>query len=166
MIVAFIIIIISCILEWLGIEAIDPIEYCIESWPITHGRLFYSVGSMLIQYVLPFALLFILNTRLTRTIKTRNVKRTANIQTAEIRALSARKTRTNTRLLKSIIYIFLISWFPLNLVNLVSDLFFPFSTDKGFRITFAVCHIIGTAQHYYNHTHTHNRWRAERVWVW
>lgn len=133
----------SHIIFCLGIEAIDPIEFCIEMWPIAHGRVYYSVGSMIIQYVLPFALLYFLNTRLTHTIKTRNVKRTANIQTAEIKALSAKKTRTNTRLLKSIIYIFLISWFPINLVNLVTDLFDPFRSDESFRITFAVCHIIG-----------------------
>ena len=41
-------------LEW-----IDSIEYCIEKWPIEHGRAIYSVITMVFQYVIPILIVSI-----------------------------------------------------------------------------------------------------------
>lgn len=43
-----------------------------------------------------------------------------------------------------IIIIIIIIRLPLNALNVICDLKFPFENDSTFRITFAVCHMAGT----------------------
>ncbi|GIY87757.1 neuropeptide F receptor [Caerostris extrusa] len=39
--------------------------------------------------------------------------------------------------------IFGLSWLPLNILNVVSDFFYPFSDNSTFRLVFACCHMAG-----------------------
>lgn len=34
-------------------EAIPSLDFCIENWPIEHGRAYYSIFSLIFQYTLP-----------------------------------------------------------------------------------------------------------------
>lgn len=127
----------------IGIKEIDPIKYCIEKWPITHGRFYYSVFSMLIQYFVPITIVSVVYTRLCIKLRSRTMRRTSTTQLPNLRNRLQRRARRTNMLLISIALIFCISWLPLNALNVICDLKFPFENDSTFRITFAVCHMAG-----------------------
>lgn len=93
-----------------GIKEIDPIKYCIEKWPITHGRFYYSVFSMLIQYFVPITIVSVVYTRLCIKLRSRTMRRTSTTQLPNLRNRLQRRARRTNMLLISIALIFCISW--------------------------------------------------------
>ncbi|OTF82058.1 neuropeptide F receptor-like protein, partial [Euroglyphus maynei] len=126
--------------HYIGMGPIHTINFCIEKWPIENGRAYYSVLSMLIQYVGPIIIVSVVYARLCIKLRSRTLRRTSTTQLPKLRTRLQRRTRKTNLLLISIALIFFISWLPLNVLNIVADFFFPVS---AFRITFAICHMFG-----------------------
>ena len=125
-----------------GIPELDPLTFCVEIWPIKHGRLYYSIMSMLIQYLVPITIVSVVYTRLGLRLQTRALRRTSTTALPKLRTrLQARARRTNL-LLVAIALVFCASWLPLNLLNIIADVA-ELPSDQTFRITFAICHIAG-----------------------
>ncbi len=118
-------------------------NYCVERWPINHGRGYYSVFSMVFQYVLPIIIVSVVYTRLCMKSRTRAIRRTSATQLPKLMSRLEENTRITNSLLISIALIFCISWLPLNVINIVADFWFPFKSDQTFRIVFALCHMAG-----------------------
>lgn len=125
-------------LPWL-----KSVNYCVERWPITHGRGYYSVFSMVFQYVLPITIVTVVYTRLCIKLRTRAVRRFSTTALPKAKSRLKKRTRKTNLLLISIALIFCISWLPLNLINIIADFCFPFNNDQSFRIVFAICHMAG-----------------------
>ncbi|KAH9515873.1 Neuropeptide Y receptor [Dermatophagoides farinae] len=126
--------------HYIGMGPIHTINFCIEKWPIDNGRAYYSVLSMLIQYVGPIIIVSVVYARLCIKLRSRTLRRTSTTQLPKLRTRLQRRMRKTNLLLISIALIFFISWLPLNVLNIVADFFFPVS---AFRITFAICHMFG-----------------------
>ncbi|CAG2174670.1 unnamed protein product [Oppiella nova] len=124
----------------LNLPWLKSVNFCVERWPIAHGRGYYSVFSM---YVLPILIVSIVYTRLCLKLKTRAIRRTSTTQLPKLKSRLKKRTRKTNSLLISIALIFCISWLPLNLINIIADFCFPFKSDKTFRIVFAICHMAG-----------------------
>jgi len=125
------------------IQWLESVNFCIEKWPIPHGRGYYSVFSMLFQYVFPIIIVSVVYTRLCMKLRTRAIRRTSTTQLPKLKSRLKKRTRKTNSLLISIALIFCISWLPLNLINIVADFCFPFKSDETFRIVFAICHMAG-----------------------
>ncbi|GIX73185.1 neuropeptide F receptor [Caerostris darwini] len=123
-------------LPWL-----KSVDYCIERWPIEHGRGFYSAFSMFFQYLLPIFIVSIAYARICRKLKCRMVAKGTKLQ--EKQARDKKRVKKTNLLLVSISLIFGLSWLPLNILNVVSDFFYPFSDNSTFRLVFACCHMAG-----------------------
>lgn len=78
-----------------------------------------------------------------RKLKHRMKKATKSTQLDDKRQANKKRIRKTNILLFSIAIIFGISWLPLNILNIVVDLFYPFEDSSKFRICFAICHMIG-----------------------
>ncbi|XP_076363829.1 neuropeptide F receptor-like [Tachypleus tridentatus] len=120
-----------------GLPWLDSVDYCLERWPIKNGRFIYSVFSMVFQYALPILIVTVAYARICRKLRQRIVNRGSMMENKQ-----QRMKKTNT-LLISIALIFGISWLPLNILNVVTDFYYPFQDDSVFRIVFACCHMIG-----------------------
>ncbi|KAG8231811.1 hypothetical protein J437_LFUL012640 [Ladona fulva] len=152
------------------------IAYCLEDWPVDHGRAYYSLFSLLFQYVLPIITVSVAYSRICKKLRYRynhsagavgsvcigsstasGVSGGATKGTTVTTAASAlakgsqrrkkeeekRRRRTNS-LLVSIALIFCVSWLPLNIYNLVVDLWNPFGEDRQtMMVIYAVCHMAG-----------------------
>ncbi|XP_037091343.1 neuropeptide F receptor-like [Pollicipes pollicipes] len=121
----------------------DSFGYCIEAWTVESGRAYYSVFSMVCQYVVPIITVSIAYARITRKLRFR-LSALAN-RTSSLREGRQQRTRRTHTLLVAIALIYAVSWIPLNICNLVSD-FISYSTSgalEQMRIAFAVCHMIG-----------------------
>ncbi|XP_062561343.1 neuropeptide F receptor [Armigeres subalbatus] len=129
---------------------IDYISYCIEDWPMARGRVYYSVFTLCVQYVLPILIVSIAYLRIYVKLKHRLVVTTTTVSTnasskdsqpVRERERGRRMQRTNY-LLISIALIFGISWLPLNLFNLFADLYLDGITQQ-IMVAYAICHMMG-----------------------
>lgn len=124
---------------------IDTVAYCIEEWPIPHGRAYYSAFSLFIQYLLPILIVTAAYSRIYGKLRNRIQIGVMTTDTLRDRKLqrSRRMRRTNC-LLISIAVIFGISWLPLNLFNLFSDIYLSHHpVNQQILVSYAVCHMIG-----------------------
>jgi neuropeptide Y receptor len=133
---------------------IEYIAYCLEEWPVEHGRAYYSLFSLVVQYVLPIITVSVAYSRICRKLRYRYVNSSAVGSSAKNKCCTSstnrrkpksdkRMKRTNS-LLVSISLIFCISWLPLNIFNLVVDYWNPFGEDRqSMMIWYAVCHMMG-----------------------
>lgn len=124
---------------------IDTVAYCVEDWPIEHGRAYYSAFSLFIQYLLPILIVSAAYSRIYGKLRNRIQIGVITSETLRDRKLqrSRRMRRTNC-LLISIAVIFGISWLPLNLFNLFSDIYlYQHPLNQTILVAYAVCHMIG-----------------------
>ncbi|GFG31924.1 hypothetical protein Cfor_08080 [Coptotermes formosanus] len=133
---------------------LEYVAYCLEEWPVEHGRAYYSLFSLVVQYVLPIITVSVAYSRICRKLRYRYVHSSALGSSSKNKGCTAstnkrkpkddrRMKRTNS-LLVSISLIFCISWLPLNIFNLVVDYWNPFGEDRQcMMIWYAVCHMMG-----------------------
>lgn len=117
-------------------------SYCLESWSMEHGSAYYSIFSMICQYLVPIITVSVAYARITRKLRFRMSSMARHTSSRGGRERRARRTHT---LLVSIALIYALSWIPLNICNLASEFV---SYDDGdalerIRIVYAVCHMIG-----------------------
>lgn len=124
---------------------ISSISYCIEDWPVEHGRAYYSAFSLCFQYLVPILIVSAAYCRIYGKLRNRIQIGVMTSDTLRDRKLqrSRRMRRTNC-LLISIAVIFGISWLPLNLYNLLTDISMSKSSTSTLEVMkYAVCHMIG-----------------------
>ncbi|XP_042213029.1 neuropeptide F receptor-like [Homarus americanus] len=124
-----------------NLPGIEVVRFCFEDWPFEHGRAYYSVFVILVQYCLPILTVSIAYARICNKLKYRMTN--ASSRSARSRKEDLRMKKTNT-LLVSISLIFCLSWLPLNLYNVIVDLHNPFGEDtESMLIVYSVCHMAG-----------------------
>uniref|UniRef100_A0A6P7FAM2 Neuropeptide F receptor n=1 Tax=Diabrotica virgifera virgifera TaxID=50390 RepID=A0A6P7FAM2_DIAVI len=121
------------------------INFCIENWPVEHGRAYYSIFSLIFQYTLPIIIVSAAYVRISYKLRNRFASGfTSDEGHGNRRELRGRRLHRTNLLLGSIAVIFCISWLPLNVFNLVADLSANASfTSQPMMICYAVCHMMG-----------------------
>lgn len=145
---------------------IHDVVYCVEDWPMQHGRAYYSAFSLFIQYLLPIMIVSAAYTSIysklrsriqiggtattsltTTTATTTNQHMQSNVvddAQRERKLQRSRRMRRTNCLLCSIAVIFGVSWLPLNLYNLFADVFMTgVAPTQPMLIAYAVCHMMG-----------------------
>lgn len=126
-------------LEALGIK---EVSYCIEDWPVNHGRFYYSIFSLCVQYLVPILIVSMAYFGIYHKLKNRiTVVTTVHSSTQRKTERGRRMKRTNC-LLISIAVIFGVSWLPLNFFNLYADMQ-KSAVTQSMLVTYAICHMIG-----------------------
>lgn len=127
---------------------LEYISYCLEDWPVEHGRAYYSIFSLVFQYLLPIITVTTAYSRICHKLQYRYVN--TSVSKGKPQGSMIRKSKDDRRakrtnsLLYSIALIFCISWLPLNIINLVMDLWYPFvGHEQTMIICYAICHMIG-----------------------
>lgn len=122
---------------------IDSVVYCIEDWPILHGRAYYSAFSLFVQYLLPILIVSAAYLRIYLKLRNRIPISVSDTITDRNIERERRLKKTNC-LLISIAVIFGISWLPLNIINLFADIYLSKNpTTQQFLVAYAVCHMMG-----------------------
>nr|XP_053630402.1 neuropeptide F receptor-like [Cherax quadricarinatus] len=124
-----------------NLPGIEVVTYCFEDWPLAHGRAYYSILVIVVQYCLPILTVSVAYARICNKLKYRMTNACSSSARSKKEDLRMRKTNT---LLVSIALIFCLSWLPLNLYNVVVDLHNPFGEDtESMLIVYSVCHMAG-----------------------
>lgn len=112
-----------------------------------HGRAFYSGFSLFVQYLLPILVVSAAYLRIYLKLKgRRNIQQAnkGNNKESERDKERERRMKRTNYLLTSIAVIFGISWLPLNLYNLYSDIYLKdYTLTPHQLIVYAVCHMMG-----------------------
>lgn len=120
---------------------LEILAYCIEDWPIEHGRGIYSGVCLLLQYVVPIITVSVAYSQICRKLQYRHVA--ARASTSRRRSRDDRRRRTNS-LLVAIAVVYCLSWLPLNVFNIIQDFQNLFGEDyHTMMVVYAVCHMAG-----------------------
>ncbi|XP_064550753.1 neuropeptide F receptor isoform X3 [Drosophila montana] len=128
------------VLQRLGVP--HRISYCIEDWPLSDGRFYYSIFSLCVQYLVPILIVSVAYFGIYNKLKSRITVVTVQSSSQRKVERGRRMKRTN-RLLISIAIIFGVSWLPLNFFNLYADLQHPSAVTQRMLVAYAICHMIG-----------------------
>jgi len=125
------------------------ITYCVEEWKNSESknstgledpgtqRIYYSIFSMAMQYVIPFVIMASIYLKIFYYLKTYRIVR------AEKPEDKQRARRTNVMLF-TISMVFCVAWLPLNLIGVLLDRFDLFGDNVEMAyLTFVACHLIG-----------------------
>ncbi|XP_076066964.1 neuropeptide F receptor-like [Oratosquilla oratoria] len=130
----------------INLPNLKSVDFCFEDWPTPHGRGFYSLFVILLQYCVPILTVSTAYAKIYKKLKYRMPRRTSTKnerRKSTERQEDNRRRRTNI-LLVSIALIFGLSWLPLNLFNVIVDFHNPFEDNTQMMvIIYAVCHMIG-----------------------
>ncbi|XP_030370155.1 neuropeptide F receptor [Scaptodrosophila lebanonensis] len=127
------------LLQRIGFQ--DTLSFCIEDWPLNHGRFYYSIFSLCVQYLVPILIVSVAYFGIYNKLKNRITVVTVQASTQRKVERGRRMKRTNC-LLISIAIIFGVSWLPLNFFNLYADMRRSVVT-QGMLVAYAICHMIG-----------------------
>ncbi|XP_017779589.1 PREDICTED: neuropeptide F receptor-like [Nicrophorus vespilloides] len=127
------------------------VNYCYEEWPPFLDRYVYSVFSLVVQYIIPILTVSAAYFRILYKLKYRFAAGFVDDAQNSRRQLRGRRLQRTNFLLVSIAVIFLLSWLPLNLYNLIADICktYNFNTET-MKIVYAVCHMMGMSSACWN----------------
>ncbi|KAH8382486.1 hypothetical protein KR009_003762, partial [Drosophila setifemur] len=127
------------LLQQLGLQ--DTIPFCIEDWPSSNGRFYYSIFSLCVQYLVPILIVSVAYFGIYNKLKSRITVVTVQASSQRKMERGRRMKRTNC-LLISIAIIFGVSWLPLNFYNLYADMR-QSPVTQNMLVAYAICHMIG-----------------------
>ncbi|XP_057328359.1 prolactin-releasing peptide receptor-like [Microplitis mediator] len=128
---------------------LEKYQYCEENWPTDQFRLLFSVITCIFQFVIPFLLIafcyICVSIKLNDRAKSKPGSKTSRREEAD----RERKKRTN-RMLIAMVTIFGVCWMPLNINNILDDIY-DFSTNWSYYyLCFFIVHCIAMSSTCYN----------------
>ena len=123
------------------------VSYCIEQWPSEDFKTIFSIVTPILQFLIPFIIISLCYVRISIKLNERGKPGQKSSKREE--ADRERKRRTN-RMLISMVSIFGISWFPVNIINFTSD-FYPEAEEWiYFNLCFFASHVLAMSSTCYN----------------
>lgn len=123
-------------------DAWSHVVYCVEDWSYGEEsdpkhRIYYSIFSMAMQYVIPFVSMASIYLRIFYYLKTYRIVRPEKPEDKQ-------KARRTNVMLFSISMVFCVAWLPLNLIGILLDAETNlFGDDTELMIlTFIACHLV------------------------
>ncbi|XP_057366898.1 prolactin-releasing peptide receptor-like [Daphnia carinata] len=137
---------------FVDIRVIGNVTYCEESWTLDSDRQIYGAVTSVMQFVVPFVIMAFAYTKVSLKLADRSREK-AKIRLRSCRGEELdreRKRRTN-RMLIAMVTIFGASWMPLNLINLLNDLYAEsMAWWKYYNLAFFLAHTIAMSSTCYN----------------
>ena len=124
---------------------------CSEKWPRTQARQFFTVTSLVLQYIVPCSIITFCYTMVSLALKKRvKVKIGSGCRTRERDELETKRKKRTNNMLIAMVTIFVCCWLPLNIVHLVRE--YERSVDDWFyfTLTFFISHVIAMSSTIYN----------------
>lgn len=123
--------------------------YCDERWPTEETRKTFAIGTTIVQFVIPFIIITFCYVRVCGKLWHRANTIPGNVSARREEQERERTRRTNGMLI-SMVVIFVISWLPLNIHNLLMDFFAEASQWQYQQTTFLFVHAAAMSSACYN----------------
>lgn len=124
---------------------------CHEEWPKATARQFFTVISLILQYIVPCSIISFCYTKVSMKLHTRARARIGTgTRTADRDELEMRRKRRTNKMLIAMVAIFVCCWLPLNLVHLTIEYNSELQHGKYFLLVFFIAHVIAMSSTIYN----------------
>lgn len=123
--------------------------YCEEYWPTDDARQIFSFFTTAMQFVVPFFIMTFCYISVSLRLNDRARSKPGSKSSKKEEADRERKRRTN-RMLIAMVVIFLVSWLPLNLINIINDFYGPAANWKYYFLCFFMVHSLAMSSTCYN----------------
>ena len=124
---------------------------CVEQLNMHFEKAAYSIASMVFQYIVPIVIVTVAHARICNKLKYRMINQNvSHTSSAPVNPFQKRKNEREVRrkrktnmLLVMIAVIFILSWLPLNVFNILADFNFELlqEIDKN-NLVFPICHLL------------------------
>lgn len=123
--------------------------FCDESWPSEDWRRTFSGITTMMQFLIPFLIMAFCYVCVSIKLNDRARSKPGSQSSSSEMKDRKRKRRTN-RMLIAMVVVFLISWLPLNAVNIVNDFYQQVDDWPYYYFTFFITHAIAMSSTCYN----------------
>ena len=125
--------------------------HCHEHWPKPTARQFFTVTSLILQYIVPCSIIIFCYTKVSFVLKTRARTRMGmGSHNRDRDELEIRRKRRTNKMLIAMVSIFVCCWLPLNVVHLTMEYQSTIAEMKYFLLIFLFAHVIAMSSTVYN----------------
>lgn len=123
--------------------------FCEENWPNENVRRIFGGLTTTMQFVIPFFMIAFCYICVSLRLNDRARTKPGSKNTRKEEADRERKRRTN-RMLIAMVVIFLLSWLPLNTINIINDFHHQFGEWEYYYLSFFMVHSMAMSSTCYN----------------
>ncbi|KAG5881327.1 hypothetical protein JTB14_020280 [Gonioctena quinquepunctata] len=123
--------------------------FCEENWPSEDWRKTFGGITTAMQFLIPFLIMAFCYICVSIKLNDRARSKPGSKNSRKEEADRDRKKRTN-RMLIAMVAVFLISWLPLNSINIVNDFYLQMQDWAFYHLTFFITHAIAMSSTCYN----------------
>lgn len=123
--------------------------YCEEHWPSEKARKIFSTTTSTLQFVLPFLVIAFCYICVSLKLNDRAKMKPGKKSSKRDEIDRERKRRTH-KMLVAMVLVFLISWLPLNIVNILNDFDDSINCWIYYNIVFFIAHLTAMSSTCYN----------------
>jgi len=131
----------------LGLDNTGTLQ-CQEGWEST-PRMVFGNFTMLCQFVIPFTTIIFCYGKIMVRLRQRSAAGKPGTRSMSKRLAEEARTRRTNRMLIAMVIIFAISWFPINLINLLADCL-QLDCWSLYYVMFFLSHVIAMSSTCYN----------------
>lgn len=125
------------------------VSYCEENWPSENFRMIFGCLTSTMQFVIPFFMMAFCYILVSHRLNDRARSKPGSKSSRKEEADRERKRRTN-RMLIAMVVIFLISWLPLNVINIFNDFYIHAANWPYYFLCFFMVHSLAMSSTCYN----------------
>ncbi|KAL8620583.1 hypothetical protein ACOMHN_063646 [Nucella lapillus] len=124
---------------------------CTEQWPKPQARQFFTVTSLVLQYIVPCTIITFCYSMVSRALKKRSkVKIGSGARSREREEQEIRRKKRTNKMLIAMVVIFMCCWMPLNVTLLVREYQVSVESWYYFTFVFFIAHVIAMSSTIYN----------------
>lgn len=133
------------------IEEAEDMKRCTEKWPKEQAQQFFTVTSLVLQYIVPCSIITYCYSKVSLALRKRSKSRIGSGSVNRERdEMEIRRKRRTNKMLIAMVTIFVICWLPLNLVLLISEYHPTFLSTPYHPLIFMIAHVIAMSSTIYN----------------
>ena len=128
----------------------DNAFVCSEHWPKSTARQFFTVTSLILQYIVPCSIITFCYWRVSVVLRVRARTRIGSGKSKERDELEIRRKRRTNKMLIAMVAIFVVCWLPLNIVHLTQEYAEHVAEWPYFLLVFFAAHVVAMSSTIYN----------------
>lgn len=150
----------------LGWDADQGVYVCQEHWPMYSARQFFTVTSLVLQYLVPCSVVTVCYSLVSAALRRRSrAKKGMTSQNGgggggggavqgrdlnQREQLEIRRNRRTNKMLIAMVTIFVCCWLPLNVINFTTEYYSAMTDSRYFLLVFFVGHVTAMSSTIYN----------------
>lgn len=129
----------------------EEIYTCTENWPRKQSRQFFTLTSLVLQYIVPCCIIAYCYTKVSNVLKKRaKVKMSMGSKSREKDELEIKRKKRTNNMLIAMVSIFVCCWLPLNIWHLFTEYQPYLQRWEYFVLIFFIAHIVAMSSTMYN----------------